>query len=155
METVRAPAAQTFDLEQDPNGDPHPTGKHLRDLRGSSRQAHGLPRGLGYDDASAIATLKGFDIHCPACDTVQHIGQTGVWGDREEAIKHMAKVNGTTADEARRSVADAFQVWKRRSGIPWRVDVDPGVLARFPELDCLVGLKGSPGEGRRRISARA
>ncbi|HVC07663.1 MAG TPA: hypothetical protein VND98_08795 [Solirubrobacterales bacterium] len=108
-----------------------------------------------YDDASAIATLNGFDIHCPDCDAVQHIGQTGVWGDREEAIKHMAKVNGTTADEARRLVADAFQTWKRRSGIPWRVDVDLGVLARFPELDCLVGLEGSPGEGRRRISSRA
>ena len=28
-----------------------------------------------YDDASAIATLKGFDIHCPDCDAVQHMAR--------------------------------------------------------------------------------
>lgn len=67
----------------------------------------------------------------------------------------MAKVNGTTADEAQRLIADAFQTWKRRSGTAWRVDVAPDELERFPELDCLVGLEGSPGEGRRRISSQA
>ena len=107
-----------------------------------------------FDDEHAVATLSRFEIHCPGCDAVQHIGQTGVRGHRDEAIEHMAKVNGTTADEAQRSVADAFQTWKRRSGTPWRVDVAPGVLGRFPELDRLVGLESSPGEGRRRISSR-
>lgn len=108
-----------------------------------------------YDDATAVATLNEFKIHCPDCDAVEHIGQTGVRGHREEAIEHMAKVNGTTADEAQRVVDDAFQTWKRRSRTPWRLDVAPGVLERFPELDCLVGLEGSPGQGRRRVSSRA
>jgi hypothetical protein len=107
-----------------------------------------------YDDASAVATLSGFDIHCPDCDAVQHIGQTGVRGYHDEAISHMAKVNGTTAGEAERLVAQAFQTWRRRSGTPWRVGVAPGVLERFVGLDCLVGLEGSPGEGQRRISSR-
>jgi hypothetical protein len=109
----------------------------------------------GYDDASAVATLSGFEIHCPDCDAVQHIGQTGVRGHGSEAIEHMALVNGTTVHEAERSVADAFQTWKRRSGNSWRVDVASGVRERFPELGCLVGLEGSPGEGGRRIARRA
>jgi hypothetical protein len=108
-----------------------------------------------YDDASAVATLGRFDIHCPDCDAVQHIGQTSVRGHGDEAIEHMALVNGTTVHEAQRSVADAFQTWKRRSGNSWRVDVASGLLERFPELDCLVGLEGSPEEGRRRIARRA
>ena len=109
----------------------------------------------GYDDATAVATLNGFEIHCPDCDAVEHIGQAGTRGHGQEAIEHMAKVNGTTADEARRLVADAFQTWERRSSIPWHVEVAPSVLHRFPEFDCLVGIEGAPGQGRRRISSRA
>lgn len=76
-----------------------------------------------YDDARHVQKLLGLIALCPACHEVKHIGLAGVKGRGEIAVKHLAKVNGWTIEQADAYVGECFDVWKKRSEYNWDLDM--------------------------------
>lgn len=95
-----------------------------------------------YEDAGHVATLVGLRPLCRNCDGVTHIGQTASRGYGDVALAHMAKVNGSTEEEARQIERDAYRTWRQRSQLAWTVAVAPALLKRYPDLAVLDGLTG-------------
>jgi len=107
-----------------------------------------------YDDSQLVATLTGFAILCPNCNAVHHMGLAGVQGFAQEALTHMARVNGMSLRDIAALVREEFSKWKQRSQRSWRICVDTSLISRFPELELLDSLSGSPGGGSRRLNAK-
>ena len=78
----------------------------------------------GYDDARHTQTLLGLTALCPACHEVKHIGLANIRGRGDIAARHLAKVNGWTAREAERYIAEQFAAWERRSKFQWTLSLD-------------------------------
>jgi hypothetical protein len=76
-----------------------------------------------YDDKKHTQTLDKMIALCPACHEVKHIGLAQVRGRYEEAVKHLAKVNGISIIKAENLVGDAFSLWKKRSQHEWKLDI--------------------------------
>lgn len=76
-----------------------------------------------YDDASHTQTLLRLQALCPDCHQVKHIGLSEARGRRDEALRHLAKVNGWSIDDAEMYVEVQFEVWARRSQHRWRLDI--------------------------------
>jgi hypothetical protein len=76
-----------------------------------------------YDDEQHIQTLLGLIALCPACHEVKHMGLANVRGRGHLATRHLAKVNGWTAAEAERYIADQFALWQQRSTFQWQLDL--------------------------------
>ena len=76
-----------------------------------------------YDDQQHTQTLLGLTALCPACHEVKHIGLANIKGRGDIAARHLAKVNGWTAREAERYIAEQFAVWERRSKYQWTLDL--------------------------------
>ena len=51
------------------------------------------------------------------------MGLANIRGRGHIAARHLAKVNGWTALEAERYIADQFAVWERRSVFQWQLDL--------------------------------
>lgn len=83
-----------------------------------------------YDEAARTQTLKRMIGLCPACHGVKHKGRSQIVGKGDEAMTHLAAVNGWPSDLAQRYVDLAFHVWARRSGLSgWRLLVNWDVIA--------------------------
>jgi hypothetical protein len=54
---------------------------------------------------------------------VKHLGLASVNGRYDEALRHLASVNGWTLAEAERYAGAAFARWEERSQHPWKVDL--------------------------------
>lgn len=76
-----------------------------------------------YDDEQHTQSLLGLTAICPACHEVKHIGLANIRGRGDIAARHLAKVNGWTAQEAERYIAEQFAVWERRSKYQWALDL--------------------------------
>jgi hypothetical protein len=76
-----------------------------------------------YDDTSHIQRLAGLIALCPDCHEVKHIGFAGVRGRREQALRHLMKVNGWSDSDARHYVDASFEIWARRSKHHWKLDI--------------------------------
>lgn len=76
-----------------------------------------------YDDATRVQRLTGLAALCPACHQVKHIGLANVQGKSAQALSHLAKVNGWSANQARAYVEQAFELWARRSEHEWQLDL--------------------------------
>ncbi len=76
-----------------------------------------------YDDERHVQTLVRTQALCPDCHRVKHIGLADVHGKGEAALKHLAKVNGWTLDQARRYRDEAFRTWRARSQHEWMLDL--------------------------------
>ena len=76
-----------------------------------------------YDDNQHRQTLAGLTALCPACHEVKHMGFANTRGRGTIAARNLAKVNGWTAQEADRYIADQFAVWERRSRFQWTLDL--------------------------------
>lgn len=87
-----------------------------------------------YDDILATATLLGFEIHCPKCDLVTHMGRAMAHGFGDDALDQLCRVNGTTRLEAKQIYTDAMALWQKRSVKKWRVKVAKTLLRRYPQL---------------------
>lgn len=107
-----------------------------------------------YDDALCSAELSGFELVCPDCDAVRHIGRTSQRGHAETATEHMSKVNSTSVAQAKAEVDRSLEEWRSRSQMSWTVTVDDDLLDAHPELRALVGVRANPGEGRLRARNR-
>jgi hypothetical protein len=98
-----------------------------------------------YDDKARIATLVGFEVHCRSCDAVTHVGRATQMGDPEQvlmdALMKLCEVNGCEPPVAEKILADALDLWTRRSEKRWKVSVAPKLLKTYPELEGLAKFK--------------
>jgi hypothetical protein len=76
-----------------------------------------------YDDEQLVQRLAGMTALCPACHEVKHIGFAGVRGRRDQAARHLAAVNGWTAEQTAAYIDDVFAVWASRSERRWALDL--------------------------------
>ena len=72
-----------------------------------------------YDDEAHTQTLVQTQALCPDCHQCKHIGLAEKQGYGEAALKHLAQVNGWSADQARRYRDEAFRIWHARSQHQW------------------------------------
>ena len=94
---------------------------------------------FSYDDERHIQRLERLVALCPACHEVKHIGLAGVRGRRAQAVKHLARVNNWSAQDAEFYLEACFEQWHRRSLHEWRLDLS--LLKSF-------GIADSPSPGR-------
>ena len=83
-----------------------------------------------YDDVAKVQRLVRLIALCPACHQVKHIGLASVQGKLDQALRHLAKVNGWTASQSRAYVEEVFAVWAKRSEHEWQLDTS---LLETPE----------------------
>ena len=76
-----------------------------------------------YDDERHVQRLERLVALCPACHRVKHLGLASVNGRYDEALAHLAGVNGWTPGEAERYAQAAFARWEERSRHEWTVDL--------------------------------
>jgi hypothetical protein len=76
-----------------------------------------------YDDAGRVQRLLRLLALCPRCYLVKHYGRARVTGQEADALAQLCRVNGWTEAQAFAYVAEAFEVWRRRSAAPWTVDL--------------------------------
>ena len=76
-----------------------------------------------YDDERRVQRLLGLMALCHRCHEVKHIGLAGVRGRREQAIRHLARLNGWSREDAELYVEAAFELWHRRSLHEWKLDI--------------------------------
>jgi hypothetical protein len=76
-----------------------------------------------YDDEHHVQRLERLVALCPACHRVKHLGLASVHGRYDEALRHLADVNGWRLEEAERHARSAFARWEERSRHEWTVDV--------------------------------
>lgn len=76
---------------------------------------------------------------CSGCNAVVHLGRTYAVGQRQQALVHLSRVNGTSEPVAVRIADRAMQVWQRRSGRDWKITVSERLRAAYPELNMLEG----------------
>lgn len=107
-----------------------------------------------YDDEKHVVTLSAFEISCAECDLVHHLGRAGTVGLAEQALERMVAVNHMSRSQAAAVISDAFAAWRRRSMETWSVSVAEDLLASYPELSCLRGVRGLPGDGAARVAER-
>jgi hypothetical protein len=76
-----------------------------------------------YDDEHRVQRLNRLVALCPACHRVKHLGLASVNGRYDEALRHLADVNGWTLEEARQHAESAFAQWSERSQHEWTVSL--------------------------------
>ena len=70
-----------------------------------------------------IQKLERFIALCPSCHEVKHIGLATIKGRQDIAISHLAKVNGSSLEDASLYVQEAFGTWSKRSEHQWILDI--------------------------------
>jgi hypothetical protein len=76
-----------------------------------------------YDETTHTQILVRMIALCPACHEVKHIGLAGIRGRGKTARAHLATVNGWSEEQVFAYVAEAFAIWRRRSELPWKLDL--------------------------------
>lgn len=95
-----------------------------------------------FDDVDRVQTLIGYEVVCPACDSILHIDRTIQAGETSKAATHFAEVTGLTEADLRDATAKAIETWRERSTHTWQLDLGREPLFSGP------GLKPSPGVRR-------
>jgi RNA polymerase sigma-70 factor (ECF subfamily) len=90
-----------------------------------------------FDDADAVATLKGFAGYCPACDAATNLARTIRHGWGGNALVQLSRVNGLSAAEAEKLSQETMKTWRERNGKQWRTCVAADLLDRYPQLRVL------------------
>lgn len=75
-----------------------------------------------YEDG--IQRLVKLIALCPDCHGVKHFGLSELRGRGDHCLKHLAKVNNISLDDAVDMVNKAFKEWSIRSGQKWEVNID-------------------------------
>ena len=76
-----------------------------------------------YDDVKLFQKLMGFIALCPSCHGVKHIGLKFQQGFGDEAINHLAKVNGWDKETTLAYYNTTGWLFKERSKYKWRLDL--------------------------------
>jgi 5-methylcytosine-specific restriction endonuclease McrA len=82
-----------------------------------------------YDDARHVQTLERMIVLCPSCHQVKHIGLAQIQGHLEEAMAHLARVNGWDRRTTERYLDEVWETWRERSRHAWTLDLS--VLATY------------------------
>jgi len=81
------------------------------------------------DAGRGVARLVSLRSLCSRCHLAKHIGRASEIGRFEEALKHLAEVNGITIQHARILLVGVYSIWEELSSInTWRVEISEGVL---------------------------
>ena len=89
-----------------------------------------------YDEDDGVATVVGLTLICQDCNSAIHFGRLPSQY-QEQAIQHLASVNGITREQATVLRDDAMVVWMRRSARAWTVAVSPTVVALYRDMAAL------------------
>jgi hypothetical protein len=81
-----------------------------------------------YDDEKWVQRLVGLQPICSKCHLTKHMGYANSAGRTDEALAHLAQVNGWTIRQAKAHSDCAFAIWETRAGI--RYTLDFGYLER-------------------------
>lgn len=76
-----------------------------------------------FDDDAKVQRLEEFLAICPRCHLAKHIGHARITGKFEEALNHLARVNGLSEDEAISLATEALATWDERSRHEYRLDL--------------------------------
>jgi hypothetical protein len=76
-----------------------------------------------YDESCGVQSLVRLLALCPDCHQSKHPGMASIEGKQEEALNHLALINGWSRLAAENYTELAFKEWKRRSQRKWTVDV--------------------------------
>jgi Domain of unknown function (DUF5710) len=76
-----------------------------------------------YDDPAATQILRRLVCLCIDCHQVTHFGLAQIRGRAGEALAHLAAVTGMTRSQADQHAAEAFALWRARSGRVWYLDL--------------------------------
>ena len=76
-----------------------------------------------YDNKNKVQRLIGLIALCPSCHEVKHIGRTMAVGNGKRAVAHIMRVNGWSESFALSYIENAFEVWEKRSGEDWTLDI--------------------------------
>ncbi|EMN8534265.1 hypothetical protein RJO27_003686 [Enterobacter hormaechei] len=76
-----------------------------------------------YDDDRQCQILTGLIALCPSCHEVKHMGFSELRGKKDEAVAHLALVNGWSLQGAFDYVDEAFNVWRERSRHARQLDI--------------------------------
>ncbi len=82
-----------------------------------------------YDDENWVQRLVGLLPICPKCHLTKHMGYANAAGRTDEALAHLAQVNGWTIRQAKAHSDHAFAIWGNRTGIKYTLDL--GYLERY------------------------
>ncbi len=99
-----------------------------------------------YDGARRTQILRRLICLCTPCHTATHMGLASIQGKADEAMAHLAQVNGWSEEEAIAHANNAFDVWGRRSQVEWKLDISM--------LDNIgVALPKPPDRSQRKVEA--
>jgi hypothetical protein len=76
-----------------------------------------------YDDATKVQRLERLVALCPACHQVKHAGFASKQGRLGAVIRHLAAVNGWSAEDAELYLESAFETWATRRRHTWTLDI--------------------------------
>ena len=68
-----------------------------------------------YNDETKVQKLIGLIALCPRCHKAKHVGLAQINGEEEIVIQQLIKVNGMTRGEAKKYIAQSFELWQKRS----------------------------------------
>ena len=76
-----------------------------------------------YDDKKQVQRLVGLRPVCSRCHLAKHMGRANKVGRADEALAHLAVVNGWSPGQTKAHIDLAFETWEKRSGIVYALDV--------------------------------
>jgi Exonuclease len=76
-----------------------------------------------FDDANRVQRLEKFLAICPRCHLVKHLGHANLTGKFEEAMDHLALVNGLTKEDAIAFASETLGKWSERSQYVYKLDL--------------------------------
>lgn len=77
----------------------------------------------GYRDGASEQFLERLLALCPDCHEAKHPGMASIEGRAEEALAHLARLNGWSLNAAQHYTALAFKEWQERSRKKWTIEV--------------------------------
>ncbi|UYL84901.1 hypothetical protein pEaSNUABM56_00200 [Erwinia phage pEa_SNUABM_56] len=88
---------------------------HVCEVCGGKGPKHPVECHETWDFGDGKIKLVGLIALCPSCHEVKHIGLAGIRGRGEIALRHFMKVNNVSRDVAQKYVAEAFELYHKRS----------------------------------------
>ena len=77
-----------------------------------------------YNDDTQTQTLVKLEALCPPCHWAYHLGHSRIAGHFDEALQHLAMVNGWTLEKAAVVADEAGAQWRDRSQHAWNLNLD-------------------------------
>ena len=76
-----------------------------------------------YQESNKFQILSGLIALCPSCHQVKHIGLAEIQGHGEQAIAHLTRINGWTAEQTNSYLETVWNIWEQRSRHSWNLNL--------------------------------